>query len=58
MAQNILEKSFEELENFKMRIEGVFSTSYEAKNISKVELDMPSQTGKNQVTANTDNIRT
>ena len=58
MAQNILEKSFEELENFKMRIEDVFSTSSEAKNISKVDLDMPSQTGKNQVTTNTDNIRT
>ena len=58
IAQNILEKSFEELENFKMRIEDVFSASSEAKHISKVDLDMPSQTGKNQVTANTDNIRT
>ena len=44
MAQNLLEKSFEELENF--RIEDVSSTSSETKNISKVDLDMPSQMGK------------
>ena len=58
MAQNLMEKSFEELENFIMRIEDVFSISSEAKNILKVDLDMPSQTGKSQVTANANNIRT
>ena len=58
MAQNLLEISFEELENLIMRTEDVSSASSESKSISKVDLDMPSQKGKSQVTTNVDNIRT
>ena len=58
MAQNLLERSFEDLENLIMRTEDVSSVSSETKNILKVDLDMPSTLGKSQVTTNADNIRT
>ena len=58
MAQNLLERSFEDLENLIMRIEDVSLVSLETKNILKVDLDMSSSLGKSQVTTNADNIRT
>ena len=56
LAQNILEKSFEELEFLIMRRKDISPVSSEAKNILKVDLDMPSHTGKSQMLADADNI--
>ena len=46
MSQNLLERSFEDLENLIMRTEVVSSVSLETKNILKVVLDMLSPLGK------------
>ena len=58
ISQNILEKCFEILGEIIVRTDDVSSASSETKNIKKVDLDMPSHSGKSQVTANADNIRT
>ena len=58
MAQNLLERSFEDLENLITRTEDVSSVSSETKNILKVDFDMSSPLGKSQVTTNANNIRT
>ena len=58
MAQNLLQKCFEEIGEIIVRIEYISSVSSEAKNILKVGLDMPSHLGKSQSTSNADNIRT
>ena len=41
-----------------MRSDGVSSASSETKNINKVGLDIPSHSGKSQITTIADNIRT
>ena len=56
IAQNLFERSFEELEFLIMRTKDISSVSSEAKNILKVDLDMSSHMGKNQILANADNI--
>ena len=58
MAQNLLERSFEDLENLITRTEDVSSVSSETKNILKVDFDMSSPLEKSQVTTNANNIRT
>ena len=58
MAQNLLEKSFEDLENLIIRTKDVSSVSLETKNILKVDLDMSFPMGRSQVIANADDIRT
>ena len=58
LAQNLFEKSFEELEFLIMRTEDVSSVSSKAKNIKKVVLDMPSHPGKSQTIGIADNIGT
>ena len=58
MAQNLFERSFDNLGNIIMRIEAASSVSSNTENITKVGLDMSSYQGKNQATENVDNIRT
>ena len=57
ISQNILEKCFERLGEIIVRIDDVSSTSSKTKNIKKVGLDMPSDSGKSQTTATSDNTR-
>ena len=46
MSHNLLEKCFERLGEMIVRSENVPSVSSETKNINKVDLDMPSHSGK------------
>ena len=57
ISQNLLEKCFERLGEMIMRTNDVSSVFSETKNINKVGFDMPSHSGKNQVTTIADNIR-
>ena len=58
MAQNLLEKCFEEMREIIMRTEDVSLVSSETKNIKKVGLDMPYHPGKSQAIVIANNIRT
>ena len=57
ISQNLLEKYFERLREMIIRSDDVSSASSETKNINKVDLDMPSHSGKSQITTIVDNIR-
>ena len=58
MAQNLLEKCFEEMGEIIVRTKDISSVSSETKNIKKVGLDMSSHPEKSQAIVIADNIRT
>ena len=58
MSQNLREKCFERLGEMIVRTEDVSPVSSKTKNINKIDLDMPSYSGKSQATTTADNIRT